>query len=844
MTAADGGDGPAAARYAQLVYTSYDDGGGRGGWQVKDEEGGLGPAVRASLVANVVTRFDLEPALPEFPTPEQIAYRPARLSRLVLDDGVAALWHTVDAGRDASGRPGNVFAHVLVDRRRWEPAPFRPIELWRSSFWLRPYGVAEVAAATLVRGATPVPNPALSVDAVVAFLLDGPTDRQGVFRVLLDAVAAALDGGPGVVLGTDDHDRAASWIAAVSHFLSPGLAQRLSWTTHDSPETVAVDIARGVHLIAVRRDRLPERDRFDGVVVDELEEPYLGDPGGRHEVARGRIPVTPWSVLAEGVLVDEAIARRVLARQDVLAAALGDDVASPSWPIAAAVVEEAALAEFHPDAWRVIAFDAPPSADRLPWAAELVERALDEAGLTTSDLAERLLDAVARGRDGTRLARRFLQSFHARVAGLWDEWRDSDRPLAAVADGLRLAELIVRLAELDAASVAAVELSAFFREAGPWALFEADVAVSQPVLRWFVRPVFAELPIVDLRALPAGTALWLYRDGSRISYPPVEQGSGELHLFPFAALSMLAGGSRLSPATRETLVVDAVGFAVESDRLADPECRELVVDLVRQAPIDAAALLRWAARPDRVPAEVLGARVFARELDRRVVQAVLGAPPETSIAADVRAAAWLRDAGARRVIDDREQLLRQTAVFAEPSVRPRIATVPDDLVAMLVVGFVAGEVVRASWADPRGPFAAALRACLPRVRPALRPLLEEAERGDVLDVRALAGRSLLRSMNGRRLETGLLDDGSQDAWEDRLIADTLARDRYRGPTTQTGLRDAAWPWVHRSFAAGEAEDFFARYRRAAQEWLRARGLAEPEPEPGLLNLFRPREERR
>ena len=68
-----------APRYGQLLYTSFDDGSGvGGGWQVKSESGALSGEERQQLTARVATGFDVGPGLPQFPTPDQIAARPAR----------------------------------------------------------------------------------------------------------------------------------------------------------------------------------------------------------------------------------------------------------------------------------------------------------------------------------------------------------------------------------------------------------------------------------------------------------------------------------------------------------------------------------------------------------------------------------------------------------------------------------------------------------------------------------------------------------------------------------------------------------------------------------------------
>jgi hypothetical protein len=201
-------------RFGQLTYTSFDRPGtaAAGGWQVKDITGDLDVDEKERLRAGIVTRFDAVPPIPRFPNAEQLRNRPRRLMYAPWAGRTGMYWHTVPAGADASGRPGNVFAHCLIDRVGGEATDGRPIERWGSSGWLVPYGADEVAAATL--GATePEPSDLVSRDAILDFLLDPDTWRVGVFSVLLDAVARALEGGPPVVLGCRDPHRAALWIA-------------------------------------------------------------------------------------------------------------------------------------------------------------------------------------------------------------------------------------------------------------------------------------------------------------------------------------------------------------------------------------------------------------------------------------------------------------------------------------------------------------------------------------------------------------------------------------------------------------------------------------------------------
>ncbi|MFT4201913.1 MAG: hypothetical protein QM634_14400, partial [Gordonia sp. (in: high G+C Gram-positive bacteria)] len=411
---------PQAGRYAQFTYTSFDattaggavapgQRGHGGGWQVKQVLGNLDPAYVDELAARIVTRFDLEPPLPGFPTPEQIVGRPARLSYVATAGPTGwrgAYWHTVDAGRDGSGRPGNVFAHILADAH--SDADGRPIDLWRWSGWLAPYGPDEVKAAELAEPMPPrAANPALSNPAVIAFLLDPGHDRVSVLRVLLDAVSARLSGeaaGPAALavdfVDAAAHDRAAVWIAAVSSLLTPIGARRFCWSTHESPEAVAGGAAADLHLVAVPKNRVGDV-AGQVVVVDEHEEPYLGDPGSEHRVAAGVVPATPLSVLAEAVFADEHTARRVLARRDEVAAQFetdGSPALAPEWPLAVAVLEIPELAEFHEDAAEVVVDDAPDGVEQVAWARDLVGGTLASRPPTPDAAMRRLGRAHRRGR--------------------------------------------------------------------------------------------------------------------------------------------------------------------------------------------------------------------------------------------------------------------------------------------------------------------------------------------------------------------------------------------------------------------------------------------------------------
>ncbi|MDJ0412836.1 hypothetical protein [Rhodococcus opacus] len=369
---------PGPPRFGQLTYTSFDaPGRGRagGGWQVKDVSDGVSAAEQEFMRAGVATRFDSVQALPQFPTPADIAARPRRLVYAPTETG-GCYWHTAPAGADASGRPGNVFAHVVVDRG--SDAAVRPIERWGSPDWLAPYGADAVAAAELPDSA-PAPGGIIDRAAILDFLLDPGTWRVGVLGVLLDAVDQAMHGGPGVVLGCADSENAARWIGAVSHFMSPGAAQKFGWSTADRSSTVVDTLSRGVHLACV-----PQGDAVDGiagcVVLGETDTPDVGEWGGEpHRTATGQlVPVTAWSVLAQTVLVDPDSARRALDHQDALAAAVGDRDLAGAWPLAMAVIADPALHEALPEATAVVLAQSPDALSAFPDELAVVAHVVDE----------------------------------------------------------------------------------------------------------------------------------------------------------------------------------------------------------------------------------------------------------------------------------------------------------------------------------------------------------------------------------------------------------------------------------------------------------------------------------
>jgi len=348
------------ARFAQMSYTSFDTAGSAGGWRVKQTAGDLADPEKTLLLSGVHTGLNPVKPIPPYPTLEQLQQIPRRLAYRRVNRDTTCYWHTVPAGADHTGRPGNVFIHALLDRAAGEPdAPYRPIELWRSPRWLYPYGPTAVARAELPAD-PPGPGGVVTRDSVVEFACDTGTWRLGTLFGLLDAVAAAIDGGPLVVLGVDSVDTAAQWIGLVSFLMSPGTARMLNFSTFDRAEQLGFAMRIGQHLTAVPRDDLI--DAPAGVVtIDETQTLSLGELGGEpHRTAAGQpIAVTAWSAMAQVAMLDPDSTRLLLADIDAFSARVIDAGLHPAWPMAMAVATHSRFADAADEARSVIARHSP-----------------------------------------------------------------------------------------------------------------------------------------------------------------------------------------------------------------------------------------------------------------------------------------------------------------------------------------------------------------------------------------------------------------------------------------------------------------------------------------------------
>lgn len=852
-------------RYAQMIYASLASGAGRGGWQIKETRGSLSQAERDAIVARILTSFDLDPRLPDFPTEAQIAERPDRLSYALLGD-IGVYWHTTDAGRDATGRPGNVFAHIVVDRAQADEITAAPIDLWGSALWLRPYGPQAVSAASLPDSVVPQSNPRMSTAASIRFLM-AKLARQGLFRVLLDAVDDALVGGRPVVLLTTSHDDSAAWIAAVSHFLPLPTTHRFAWTTHDTASYAVIDIERGVHLIAVPAHTVTDDAHFpNAVVIDDAEQPELGAAGSTHRLAAAEVPATPLSTLIEGVLESEELAASVLELRDEIVTAFAPTELSPVWPLAAAISRTPELSEFHDEALTVVAHEAPANAAEHEIVADVVHRAFADHPITASETLVRLNAAIRRGAGVDVAADRLLREALADLA--WINTCDVDTVPAlrtvnaaphrgaltaaiaqihatsadnadgAAAATLRLTEIVHRLVKRDSDFPDLnAELLALWDLVDPTMLWDDtkrptgwDFKLSTSVHAEFLRPRLLTVPIHTIAEnMYPELWIWLFADDTSPEpslTTPDNPSPADLSLYPQAVVSVLAYAQPgLSVEQRCTAVTDAIEFALADTSLSDGDCTALTSDLIALESPDPSRLLTWSREsPTRTSAMMLRDQVLYQHPGIALLTEVAHTPPgddpaHAALVAAARLRGWYHQPDLLSAASQEEFLGEVRACLSDP--RPWDYLLAEDLSETLYAGLLIGQSASRPWAVQNGQGAARLTVMpAPHSERLVNLLLEFVRRG-LLSMRWVAARSFLTRLDFVRLAPTIADTTPADnsiLWTDQLLTSAIRGGLYRSPTSDDEVRDLAWPHVSRCTAA-EAQRFFAEFAKYVRPWL-------------------------
>ncbi len=287
----------------QLTYACFAATPGRaGGWRI-GEQAGLSPEQAKWLQQKVAARFPEDGSLPRFPTPSDLERRPRRL-RFVPLNGFSAFWHTVAAGIDASGRPGNSFTHAALVETAQLPADWIPVHAWRSPSWSVPYGAEAVQSAGLMKD-IPGRGPFSDLDKVIDFIVERP-ERTQMWAILLDALHNIQSGSGSIVLLCDSADEAAGWIAAMTSTVVKAVARLLSFAIWERASESEADW-KAHHLVCTDRSSL--RGEFTsrpGLWVIDTKgsagPEYLAGSSVWMGAGADGLPVSDWSQVALDVV--------------------------------------------------------------------------------------------------------------------------------------------------------------------------------------------------------------------------------------------------------------------------------------------------------------------------------------------------------------------------------------------------------------------------------------------------------------------------------------------------------------------------------------------------------------
>lgn len=291
------------ARFAHATYASFSNTSSSGGWSV-------GPTVNADpsdieLIRSAAA-ISLTPVqeVNEFIGAEEIEALPRRFE-YIPGQSHGLYVQSVPAGKDATGRPGNVFTHGVVDHEPLRPlAAQYPIALFRSPDLAAPFRAPVVNSVTLDEGlGEPARGPLPDVEGLWRLICDVQGDRRGVIYKLQKAVE---DRSTIPVLLTPSDTQAAFWLYALSTTMTPQAARRgLRVSTFERARSI--DAARWVG----------QAPGFAAAIAGPVEDAELFaanpaltviDP----EKDAGAAPETEWSRMTEELFTSGSAAAGVV----------------------------------------------------------------------------------------------------------------------------------------------------------------------------------------------------------------------------------------------------------------------------------------------------------------------------------------------------------------------------------------------------------------------------------------------------------------------------------------------------------------------------------------------------
>ncbi|TWE09229.1 hypothetical protein [Rudaeicoccus suwonensis] len=291
----------------QLTYAIVDRPGraGAGGWGVVATTPGVPHDVEQSLIDGRCVA--LPSYVSQFMSDAELAARPVRFRVVPWFEGLM-MWHAVEAGTDATNRPGNVFTHAAAVL----PAgSARPLDWAFSTDWLRPFGARDVALAELPAA---ISLPPLQLPFLAWLHSAGGPDAAQVGQVVGQSMAA-ITNGMRVALVVPDSQTATGWLDLLAWLLPAEAARHLRWSTAEDPASLPTVAESGYDVVSVTRAdhvRVLAPDWF--VTVETQPASESGHPSWQQGLAE---EISEWSATADELLaMDPAPLRELFDRRD------------------------------------------------------------------------------------------------------------------------------------------------------------------------------------------------------------------------------------------------------------------------------------------------------------------------------------------------------------------------------------------------------------------------------------------------------------------------------------------------------------------------------------------------
>ncbi|QGU05577.1 GAP1-N2 domain-containing protein [Corynebacterium comes] len=278
-------------RWSHVTYASFRNRAGGGGWHT-------GPSVAATQAdEQLVVQYAPTSVVPTMPVDDfigaaEIADLPRRFEYLPLED-MGLFIQSVPAGKDATGRPGNVFTHAFIDHVLAEPLAAKyPINLYGSPDLQTPFRIASVDAVELdAELQEPRPGPLTDLSVAWTMVTTMLGDRSGALFRLQDVLVEDFST---PVLTVRNANEAVYWLQALSSTLSPGESRKLlRFSTFERAQSLPAPLPGLPRPVLVVPDADKEAlRRREGITVIDPADPDTQQAS----------PGSAWSILTKGLV--------------------------------------------------------------------------------------------------------------------------------------------------------------------------------------------------------------------------------------------------------------------------------------------------------------------------------------------------------------------------------------------------------------------------------------------------------------------------------------------------------------------------------------------------------------